>query len=279
MMAFYYNEKMFNDNGWKVPTTYDELLSLGQAISEKNIIPVSMDGGDKWPICIFITDLLVKLGGVEYNANALDSIAKKDFSDPRYKQAAELLQKAYDAKLFQTGFETADYGTALNLFINGQAAMYYMGSWEMSMAANTEISADVRDNIRAFTMPVVSGGKGKANDITAWNGGGHAVIASSPVKDEAVKLLNYMYLPENWNRLAWENNVCMSAQDFSQYKTGNETPVQLQLVDILSGSSSISGTTINDLGTADFKTKIEDLSQQAAIKSITPDGFTAGLGG
>ncbi|GHU51095.1 hypothetical protein FACS1894127_7160 [Clostridia bacterium] len=277
MMAFYYNEKIFNDNGWKVPASYEELLALGKTISDKGMIPVAMDGGDKWPICIYVTDLLVKIGGSDYMAHSLQSIADKNFSDPRYLQSAQLLQQAYDAGLFQKGFETADYGTALNLFINGQAAMYYMGSWEMSMAANQEISADIRDNIRAFTMPVVAGGKGQANDITAWNGGGHAIIAKSAVKDEALKLLNYMYLPENWNRLAWENNVCMSAQDFSKYKTGNETPVQLQLVDILANSSSISGTTINDLGTADFKTKIEDLSQQDAIKSITPENFISGL--
>lgn len=29
---FYYNEKMFSDNGWKVPNTYDELLDLAKKV-------------------------------------------------------------------------------------------------------------------------------------------------------------------------------------------------------------------------------------------------------
>jgi raffinose/stachyose/melibiose transport system substrate-binding protein len=279
MMAFYYNEAIFNANGWSVPTTYDELLALGGRIKATGLIPVAMDGGDKWPISIFITDLLVKIGGPSYQATTLDAITNGDFSNPIYQDAAGKLQEAYDAGLFQQGFESQDYGTAQNLFINGEAAMFYMGSWEMSMANNQDISPEVRDNIRAFTMPVVSGGAGTATDITAWNGGGHSVVAKSAVKDEAVKLLNYMYKQENWTKIAWENNVCMSAQDFSAYKTGSETPVQLQLIDIFSGSSSISGTTINDLGSAEFKTTFEDLSQQIAIKAVTPEQFVSQLSG
>ena len=279
MMVFYYNEAMFNANGWSIPATYDELLALAGTIKAAGHIPVAMDGGDKWPICIFITDLLAKICGSSYHAIALDAIEKSDFSNPAFQQAAQKLQQAYDAGLFQQGFESQDYGTAQNLFINGEAAMFYMGSWEMSMANNQDIKPEIRDNIRAFTMPVVSGGSGIATDNTAWNGGGHAVVAKSSVKEEAIKLLNYMYKPENWTKIAWENNVCMSAQDFSSYKTGTETPVQIQIIDLFSGSSSISGTTINDLGTADFKTICEDLSQQVAIKAITPEQFAAQLGG
>ena len=48
-----------------------------------------------------------------------------------------------------------DYGTAQNLFTNGQAAMFYMGSWETSMALNEDIPEEIRDNIRVFTMPTI----------------------------------------------------------------------------------------------------------------------------
>jgi len=39
VMAFYYHEEMFAENGWQVP--------------------VAMDGGDGWPMAIYLTDLLV----------------------------------------------------------------------------------------------------------------------------------------------------------------------------------------------------------------------------
>lgn len=277
VMAFYYNKAIFEQNGWTVPTTYAELLTLGDKIKDAGLIPVSMDGSDKWPLSIYMHDLVAKLEG-DYQAEYRESIANGDFSGPSYAKAAQLLQDAVNAGLFQSGFETTDYGTAKNLFTNGQAAMYYMGSWEMSMATNQDVIEEVRNNIGVFAMPVVDGGKGVVTDITAWNGGGYAVSASSKVKEEAVKLLNYMFKPDNWSKLAWENNVCMSAQDFSAYLTGSETEPQKAFTELVTGSTSISGVCFNDLGTSEFKTVSEDLSQMLAIGSVTPEEFTTKLG-
>lgn len=273
VMAFFYNKKIFDDNGWTVPQTFDELLALCGKIKEKGLIPVSMSGADKWPISIFITDAIAKYHGPGAMDITAKAVEEKDFSDEIFVKSAQLLKDSVDAGMFQTGFETSDYGSAMNLFANGQAAMFYMGSWEMSMANNTDVSPEIRDNIRAFSMPVVSGGNGEITDIAAWNGGGFSVTSGSKVKEEAIKFLNYMYLPENWNRIAWEQNVCMSAQDFSKFKTGKETPVQLEFIDILTKSTSVSGTPINDLGNSEYKTRSEDASQELAVSILTVEQF------
>lgn len=277
VMAFYYNKAIFEKNGWSVPASYEELLALAGKIKESGLIPCSMDGADKWPLSIYIHDLIAKIDG-DSSAKIRNSIANADFTDPTYVKAATLLQDAVKAGLFQNGFETTDYGTSLNLFANGQAAMFYMGSWEMSMATNQDVIPEVRDNIGVFTMPVPEGGAGKTTDIAAWNGGGYAVTANSKVKDEAIKLLNYMFLPDNWSKLAWENGVCMSAQDYSAYLTGNETAPQKAFTDIVTGSTSITGVTLNDLGNSLFKTISEDLSQMVAVGMKTPEEFIAELG-
>ncbi len=78
----------------------------------------------------------------------------------------------------------------MNLFTNGQAAMFYMGSWEMSMATSQNIDAEIRDSLRMFTMPVLKDGVGTATDIAAWNGGGHSVSTNGAQKDEANKTRN-----------------------------------------------------------------------------------------
>lgn len=156
--------------------------------------------------------------------------------------------------------------------------MFYMGSWEMSMATNEDVMQEVRDNIGVFMMPVVEGGQSKVTDIAAWNGGGYAVTENSEVKEEAIELLNYMFLPENWSKIAWENGVCMSAQNYSDYLTGEETSVQLAFTDIIDSATSITGVTFNDLGNSEFKTNSEDLSAELAIGMITPDDFISQLG-
>ena len=126
-------------------------------------------------------------------------------------------------------------------------------------------------------FPAVTGGKGKITDEMAWNGGGHAVAAASKVKEEAVQLLNYIYMPSNWGMNAWKLGVCMPAQKFDTFMTGKETAVQNDIVNILNNATSLSGVTMNDLGLPSFKTDSESLCQQLAAGMITPAKFLEGL--
>lgn len=277
VMAFYYNQKIFDDNGWKVPATYEELLALGKTIKEAGMVPVAMDGGDGWPLAIFLTDLLLKVNG-DCSSVVAPAIANADFTSDEMKKATELLVETAKSGLFQTGYDSQDYGTAMNLFTNGQAAMFYMGSWETSMARNQDIPEEIRNNIRAFTMPVVEGGKGRATDIAAWNGGGYAVSAHSEVKEEAIRFLNFMYQPDKLSKYGWENGVGMSAQDQTEFLSGNETELQMQFMEFLKNATSVSGTPINDCGPSTFKTVIESEIQSVSNGTKSIDDFLANIG-
>lgn len=276
--GFYYNQKIFADNGWEVPQTYDELLELAGKMNEKGIVPLAMDGGDGWPLAVYLSDILFKLTGTDYSTTVSNAISTGDFTNPDIQKATKLLKESADAGLFQNGYDSQDYGTAMNLFTNGQAAMFYMGSWEASMALNEDIPEDIRTNIRVFTMPVIDGGKGKATDIAAWNGGGYAVSASSEVKEEAIKFLNYMYQPDKLSKYGWEFGVGMSAQDQTAYMTGNETELQMQFVDAVNQATNVSGTPINDCGPSAFKTSIESEIQSVSNGSISVEDFLATIG-
>lgn len=278
IQIIYYNQKIFEDNGWEVPATYEDLIALCQTIKDAGITPIAMDGGDGWPMATFLTDILVKVAGTDYADIVSNAIATGDFSAPEIQKATQLLVDAASAGVFQTGYDTQDYGTAQNLFTNGQAAMFAMGSWESSMALNEDIPEEIRTNIRAFTLPPMADGKGGANDIAAWNGGGYAVSANSEVKEEAIKFLNYMYQPDKLSKYGWENGVGMSAQDQSPYMTGNETELQKQIVDILKNATSVSGTPMNDCGPSAFKTAIESEIQSVSNGTESVDDFLAAIG-
>ena len=278
IQIIYYNQKMFEDNGWAVPATYDDMISLCSDIKAAGITPMAMDGGDGWPMACYLTDILVKVAGTDYAEIVRNAIATGDFTAPELQKATQILVDSAEAGLFQTGYDSQDYGTAMNLFTNGQAAMFSMGSWECSMALNPDITPEIRDNIRAFTLPVVDGGKGGAIDIAAWNGGGYAVSANSAVKEEAIQFLNYMYQPDKLSKYGWENGVGMSAQDQTAYLTGEETELQKQVMDILKNATSVSGTPINDCGPSAFKTSIESEIQGVSNGSVTVEDFLAAIG-
>lgn len=114
IMLFYYNQKMFDDNGWKVPATYEELLSLCGDIQAAGITPVAMDGGDGWPMACFLTDIMVKIAGTDYADIVSKAVAAGDFNAPEIQQATQILVQSADAGMFQIGYDSQDYGTARN---------------------------------------------------------------------------------------------------------------------------------------------------------------------
>ncbi|MCR5585430.1 MAG: extracellular solute-binding protein [Lachnospiraceae bacterium] len=278
VQIIYYNQKLFNDNGWSVPKTYNELMDLSKKIKAAGIVPMAMDGGDGWPLACYLTDILYKVAGSDYSSLVSKAIANGDFSAPEGKKATQILVDSASAGMFQTGFDAQDYGTAMNLFTNGRAAMFAMGSWETSMALNKDIPEEIRTNIRAFTMPVVDGGKAGAKDIAAWHGGGYAVSANSEVKEEAIKFLNYMFRADKLSKYGWENGVGMSAQNQSEYLSGNETELQLQVMGFVQNAGSVSGTPINDCGPSTFKTVIETEILGVANGSVSVDTFLERIG-
>ena len=275
MQVIFYNKQIFADNGLSVPTTMQELYDICDTLNAAGIAPCSMDGQDKWPISCMYTDFVMKSTGD--NTLIANAVANADFSDARLTKAAEEMKALIDKGFFQTSFLSADYGASRNLFAQGKAAMFYMGSWEMSMATDEAIDESVRSQIGVFSLPVTDGSPAKATDLAAWNGGGYAVSANSPVKEEAIKLLNFMFQPENWAKGAWQLGICIPAQNFDQFLTGEETEVQKTLVDMFKNASNISGTPINDSGTPTFKTDCENLSQEFAAGMISVDDFISKL--
>lgn len=272
-MVLYYNKALFEENDVKVPATYSELVEAAKAFRAKGIAPIATNGKDKWAIAIMFQDLVAKYTGDQkliYNALYRETTFSEEEG---LLKGAQLLKELMDAKGFQDSFTAADYGAANNLFAQEKAAMYYMGSWEMGMASNEGFPESFRKNVSVVKFPVVDGGKGRDTDLISWNGGGYAVSANSKVRDEAVKLLNYFFRPDNWAKNAWQMGVCVPAQNYDDYLTGEETQLQKDLTAILSSSTSLSGVTWNDSATPQFKTDSETLSQELAVGLRTPEAF------
>ncbi|HEY5561553.1 MAG TPA: sugar ABC transporter substrate-binding protein [Clostridiaceae bacterium] len=268
-MVLYYNKALFDKYSVKLPTTYDEIIQAAKTFRKNNIAPISMNGKDKWTMNILYQELLIKESGDQKLMYDGLKDTTKLTSDPMFTKAAEDVKALMDVKGFQDSFVTADYGAANNLFAQGKAAMYYMGSWEVGMDSNKDFSDEFKKNVDVMKFPVTSTGKGKDTDLAAWNGGGYAVSANSKVKAEAIKLLKYMMKPENWSKLGWQSGAVVPAQKYDQFLTGKETNLQKKLSAILTSSTSISGVTFNDSLTPDFKTNSENLAQEffAGIKT------------
>jgi len=263
-----YNKDLFDQNGVKVPTNYQELMDAATAFRAKGIAPVAMNGKDKWNINEFIQDLVIQTSGDQEVMRKADLGMISFSKEPKILNAVNLMKQLMDVKLYQDAFTAADYGAANNLFKQGKAAMYYIGSWEMGLAADDSIP--FKDKIHAIKLPSLDSSK---NDLLAGFGGGYGVSAKSKVKPEALKLLNYMMKQDNWAKMAWQTGALIPAQKFDKYTTGKENTLQKELANILNSATSIAGYTWNDYSTPDYKATVETLAQEVAAGLDTPQQF------
>lgn len=273
LWVIYYNKKLFKDAGIdKLPTTIDELLAVAGKLKAKGIVPMSTDGKDAWPLCVTFDQLAWRISGdAALPSKAIARQAK--FTDPVFVQAATELSRMIKAGLFQDDLMVSDYGASRNLFGQGRAAMYLMGSWELGLGADKTFSDEFRANVDAFKFPLVAGGKGKTDDLFAWFGGNYVVSAAS--KHKAIGLKYLQFYARRFSVLAWEKQAALPAQKVEPRP--NDTAVAKTILKIVGEAKATSGTPSLDLSTPRFKDDMENAMRELASGLITPEAFAKKL--
>ena len=270
LWVIYYNKKLFKDAGIdKPPATVDELIAAAGKLKAKGVVPMVTDGKDAWPLCVTFDQLAWRISGdATLPAKALARKAR--FTDPVFVHAATELVRMVKAGLFQDDLMVSDYGAARNLFGQGRAAMYIMGSWELGLGADKTFSAEFRSNVDAFKFPLLAGGKGKIDDLFGWYGGNYVVSASSKNKMLGKKYLQFY--AHRFPALAWDKQAALPAQRVDA-RTG-DTTVARTLLRIAGEAKATSGTASLDLSTPRFKDDMENAMRELASGLISPEAFT-----
>ncbi|MCA9953001.1 MAG: extracellular solute-binding protein [Anaerolineales bacterium] len=188
--GFWYNKQIFADNGIEVPTTWDELLAASATLQEAGIQPFSASGQQGWPLTRLLGGYAVR----NYGIDAMSRVANGDLSltDPGFVEAADTLKMMADEGYFGQGLTTIDYNTAVDLFLQGEAAMFYMGSWELRNFNNPEVNLIGAENVGFFNVPMVEGGAGSVNDWS-MNAGLTLAINSEHYDPIVADWLNYVF--------------------------------------------------------------------------------------
>jgi raffinose/stachyose/melibiose transport system substrate-binding protein len=163
MEGFWYNKQIFTQNGLQPPTTWDDLVSIATQLQGKGIQPFAASGIQGWPLTRLIGNYLFRKIG----PTALDDIAssKAKLTDPAYVEAAQAVANLGKQGYFGKGVATLDYTPALNLFLQGKAAMLYMGSWALADFNNPTETTIGSSNIGFFPFPNVTGGAGTLDQM------------------------------------------------------------------------------------------------------------------
>ena len=127
--GWWYNVKMFRDNGWQVPRNYDEFQTVARQIKAKGIAPLTHQG--QYPYYAlqgFFFPWAISLGGLDVFKNAVNLVPGA-WKSPDFLEAATMLAAARKDGFFLNGSQALSHTEAQMEFLQGRAAMIPCGTW------------------------------------------------------------------------------------------------------------------------------------------------------
>jgi alpha-glucoside transport system substrate-binding protein len=191
----WYSPKTFEENGWKVPETWDELLTLSQTIADSGTKPwcagFGSDAATGWPGTDWVEDLVLRQAGPDvYDQWVANDVP---FTDPAIKKAFDsvgeiLLNPDYVnagigdvASINATPFG-ADVAQAV---VDGTCPMTHQASFFDGFLTDAGGTVAPDGDVWAFITP------GEEAGAPAVTGGGE-IVAAFANDEDTVKVQEYL---------------------------------------------------------------------------------------
>ena len=188
--VIFYNKKIFEELGLKVPQTYSQLLDIVKKLRSKGIIPFALANRTKWPGSMFYMYFVDRLGGPRVFEKAA-SRNGGSFEDETFVKAGEMVQDLVKLGAFPDGFNGLDYDTmqSRSLMYSGKAAMELTGTWNIGNVRD-ENDEFYKNCLDFFPFPEIEGGKGDTADLIGTFGDNfYSISKSCKYPKEAFKLI------------------------------------------------------------------------------------------
>jgi raffinose/stachyose/melibiose transport system substrate-binding protein len=190
-----YNVELFEQNGLEVPTTWDELIAVCDALEAAGVTPFYATFSEPWSVGQGWWDYTV--GGMVEVAPFVDELnelgtevgpeSEVSFSQTLAEPTERMVQLAEYAN---PDAASRGYGDGNLAFANGEAAMYLQGPWAFGEIAKTDAELE----LATFPLPMTDDPadlRVRVNiDLAAW------IPEASTVQEEAREFLSYLMQPE-----------------------------------------------------------------------------------
>lgn len=264
----FYNKAMFDEYGLSAPETYEEFKNIVSVLADNGVAPIALGNKDRWTGSLWYMYLADRIGGPNLLTEAINGT--ETFHNAEFQKAAEEIQNLVNQDAFVQGFNGLSDQEAKSLFMNSQAAMYLIGSWDLpNYTTNEEVPQEFRDSIGYFSFPTVDG----MGDRNSWVGGpgvGLFVAENSDVKDEAKGFVKYFV--EQWGEQAVTKAGVIPATKVDTDKVD----LHQMYIDVLNDLSNASNITLFadvQMDPDDAQTHL-DLIQALFGLDVTPEEFT-----
>ncbi|NPV54369.1 MAG: extracellular solute-binding protein [Firmicutes bacterium] len=193
----FYNKKVFKKLGLSKPETYEDFLRIINVCKANGIIPIALGNKEIWIGTIPYMMLAERIGGLEaYRATVMEGTGK--WTDTPFIEAGRKLQEWIKMGAFEPDVNGIPPEEARAKFINGKAAMYFMGTWEIA-GLTSRMGVD---GFGIFNLPDIKGGKGSSKHYLIIPNVAFSIGQNSQHKDVAVEFLKFIFSPERQRKFA-----------------------------------------------------------------------------
>lgn len=191
-----YNREMFQENGWKIPETWDEFIALCDEIKAAGIQPLTFGFKDVWTCLAPWNALAVDLAPADVCQQV--NRGETTFSD----EYVEVAEKMLDLLEYGPDDPYAyNYNDACTAFANGESAMYTIGSYAVPQIKSVNPEMD----IDSFVFPGSS--DAAENKLNSGVDLQFCVMADCEEKEAAYEVLDFLLEDENIQKYMDDQNA------------------------------------------------------------------------
>lgn len=129
VFALWYSAKQFEDKGWEAPSTWDDVMTIGEAAKGEDLALFAWGGQNAADYYHELAlSMAIKEGGPEV-AKKLDMLDAAAFEQPTVVDAFAAIEEAVKAGYFLSGGAGIKHTEAQTEWVTGSAVMYPSGSW------------------------------------------------------------------------------------------------------------------------------------------------------
>ncbi|MDP8959529.1 MAG: extracellular solute-binding protein [Actinomycetota bacterium] len=192
--TFWYKPPSFEEQGFEVPETWDETLTIVDGYVEAGETPLSIGGQDAWTLTDWFENLYIRVAGPEMY-HQLFVTHEVAWTDPTVVEAMEHFQTIIaptDEKLVggAAGALSTGFIDAFDQMLAGDASMHYEGGFMGAFAEQNFPDLEAGTDYDWFEFPEINPEFGKP----VVGGGDMAVLFND--NERAAELIRFLATPE-----------------------------------------------------------------------------------
>jgi multiple sugar transport system substrate-binding protein len=213
--AVFYRKSVFEKNGYTVPSTLDEMKTLGAQMKKDGLTPIAFGDKDGWPAMGTFDILNLRINGYDFHISLMNG--KESWQDPKVATVFDTWRELLP--LHQSGSLGRTWQEAAQSLANKKSGMYLLG-----MFVGQQFTGEAHDDLDFFNFPEVDSNVG-ADTLDAPIDG--FMISKKPANEDGAKaLLKYLasaqaqntYLKSDPNNIATANDADTSGYSELQKK-------------------------------------------------------------